>query len=42
MTAAATEKSIVPVRRWAFDIVMVLVLIGASIVGFWPSFAGPS
>ncbi|MGP6170515.1 transglutaminase domain-containing protein [Microbacterium sp. A204] len=39
---ASTEVPVIPVRRWAFDIVMVLVLIGASIAGFWPSFAGPS
>lgn len=31
----------IPARRWVLDILMVTVLLGASAVGFWPSFAGP-
>lgn len=31
-----------PARRWILDIVAVLVLLGVSAAGFWPSFAGPS
>ncbi|WP_235201473.1 hypothetical protein [Microbacterium sp. CH12i] len=29
-------------RRWAVDVVAVLILLGVSVAGFWPSFAGPS
>lgn len=29
-------------RRWILDLAAVAVLIGVSIAGFWPSFAGPS
>lgn len=31
-----------PVRRWIVDLAAVIVLLGVSIAGFWPSFAGPS
>lgn len=31
-----------PARRWILDIAAVAVLLGASVAGFWPSFAGPS
>jgi len=45
--SAATETrtvqaSTIPVRRWSLDIAAVVVLLGASAAGFWPSFAGPS
>ncbi|MGM7667910.1 transglutaminaseTgpA domain-containing protein [Microbacterium sp. A93] len=32
----------ISVRRWITDLVAVAVLLGVSVVGFWPSFAGPS
>jgi len=41
-TASARASRAIPVRRWALDLVAVMVLLGVSIAGFWPSFAGPS
>lgn len=32
----------IPVRRWIVDLAAVVILLGVSIAGFWPSFAGPS
>ncbi|MCS3843475.1 transglutaminase family protein [Microbacterium sp. AK031] len=42
-SAASTipASSTIPVRRWILDIAAVLVLLGVSAAGFWPSFAGP-
>ncbi|MGM1017065.1 MAG: transglutaminaseTgpA domain-containing protein [Actinomycetota bacterium] len=37
MSASATA---LPPRRWALDLGVVAVLLGVSIAGFWPTFAG--
>ncbi|WP_372966812.1 transglutaminaseTgpA domain-containing protein [Microbacterium sp.] len=42
MTALATEWGGLPLRRWILDVSATALLIGVSIVGFWPTFAGPS
>ena len=39
MTSATTAR---PVRRWVLDLVAVGVLLLVALVGFWPTFAGPS
>lgn len=41
MSAAAPVSTTIPVRRWMLDIAAVVVLLGVSAAGFWPSFAGP-
>ncbi|WP_144876466.1 transglutaminase domain-containing protein [Microbacterium sp. 1.5R] len=46
MTAVATALSKdfagMPVRRWILDLGATALLVGVSIVGFWPTFAGAS
>ncbi|MGN8026724.1 transglutaminase-like domain-containing protein [Microbacterium sp. 22242] len=41
-TAATAPRVPLGVRRTLIDLVAVAVLIGVGIVGWWPSFAGPS
>ncbi|MCM3778153.1 transglutaminase family protein [Microbacterium hydrocarbonoxydans] len=41
-TALAKEFAGMPVRRWILDLAASALLIAVSIVGFWPTFAGPS
>ncbi|WP_102194560.1 transglutaminase-like domain-containing protein [Microbacterium aurantiacum] len=40
MTSPAS--SALPPRRWILDLVATALVVGVSIVGFWPTFAGPS
>ncbi|WP_309102974.1 transglutaminase-like domain-containing protein [Microbacterium sp.] len=40
MTAPAPTA--LPLRRWILDLVATTLLVGVSIVGFWPTFAGPT
>lgn len=42
MTLLSTEFAGMPVRRWILDLGVTALLVGAAIVGFWPTFAGPS
>lgn len=42
MTLFTTEKAGLPLRRWILDLTASALLILVSIVGFWPTFAGPS
>lgn len=46
MTAATVHSTGVfaglPLRRWILDLGAVALLVGASVIGFWPTFAGPS
>ncbi|MFJ4223964.1 transglutaminaseTgpA domain-containing protein [Microbacterium sp. NPDC089695] len=42
MTAPAVDRTSVPLRRWILDLGAVALLVGASVLGFWPTFAGPS
>lgn len=42
MTALAPEQTTVPLRRWVLDLVATTVLVGVGLIGFWPTFAGPS
>ena len=41
MTSVSPATSL-PLRRWILDPAASALLIGVSIVGFWPTFAGPS
>ncbi len=41
MTANPSSRTFSP-RRWALDITAVGVLLVVALVGFWPTFAGPS
>lgn len=41
-SASPASSGGIPLRRWMLDIGAVIVLLGASAAGFWPSFAGPS
>lgn len=41
-TALAKDFAGMPVRRWILDLSASALLIAVSIVGFWPTFAGPS
>ncbi|WP_435749077.1 transglutaminaseTgpA domain-containing protein [Microbacterium sp. PMB16] len=38
----ATASSSIPVRRWGLDLAATALLVTISLVGFWPTFAGPS
>ncbi|ALX66262.1 transglutaminase domain-containing protein [Microbacterium sp. XT11] len=42
MTSTVPERTTLPLRRWVLDIGVSALLIGVSIAGFWPTFAGPS
>ncbi|WP_334149244.1 transglutaminase family protein [Microbacterium sp.] len=42
MTALATTPTVMPVRRWVLDLSATAVLIVMAMIGFWPTFAGPS
>ncbi|WEK61959.1 MAG: transglutaminaseTgpA domain-containing protein [Candidatus Microbacterium colombiense] len=42
MTAPATASTALPLRRWILDLSATAVLVGVALVGFWPTFAGPS
>ncbi|HCS62032.1 MAG TPA: transglutaminase [Microbacterium sp.] len=39
---SSATASTISVRRWGLNLGAVAVLLGVSIAGFWPSFAGPS
>lgn len=41
MTSATTSTGL-PLRRWILDLGAVAALVAVALVGFWPSFAGPS
>ncbi|WP_341946487.1 transglutaminaseTgpA domain-containing protein [Microbacterium sp. LWH11-1.2] len=42
MTAPATEPAAISVRRWGLDLGATALLVAVALVGFWPTFAGPS
>lgn len=46
MTAPPVQKAapgrVLPLRRWILDLGSTALLVGVSVVGFWPTFAGPS
>lgn len=42
VSPAPTRPGSVPFRRWALDLTAVAVLIAVALVGFWPTFGGPS
>ncbi|CAH0214743.1 hypothetical protein SRABI76_02356 [Microbacterium oxydans] len=42
MTALAPTPTALPLRRWVLDLVATALLIGVALIGFWPTFAGPS
>ncbi|MBT2475258.1 transglutaminase domain-containing protein, partial [Microbacterium sp. ISL-103] len=42
MTVFTAERGGLPLRRWILDLSATALLIGVSVVGFWPTFAGPS
>ena len=37
-----TSSAPLPMRRWLLDLGVTALLVGVSIAGFWPTFAGPS
>ena len=42
MTAPATTPAPISVRRWILDLGATALLVAVALVGFWPTFAGPS
>ena len=40
--SAPVSAPAIPVRRWILDLTATAVLVAVSLVGFWPTFAGPS
>ncbi|MFS0853081.1 transglutaminaseTgpA domain-containing protein [Microbacterium sp. 179-I 3D4 NHS] len=42
MSAPATAAPALPLRRWILDLGATAVLVLVALVGFWPTFAGPS
>lgn len=42
MTAPATASPTLPLRRWILDLGATVALVVVSLVGFWPTFGGPS
>ncbi|MFD5224366.1 transglutaminaseTgpA domain-containing protein [Microbacterium sp. NPDC058342] len=42
MTASASVPAAHPMRRWVLDLVAVAVLTVVALIGFWPTFGGPS
>ncbi|MEV4669758.1 transglutaminaseTgpA domain-containing protein [Microbacterium sp. LWO12-1.2] len=42
MTAPATASSALPLRRWILDLGATTLLVAVSLIGFWPTFGGPS
>jgi transglutaminase-like putative cysteine protease len=42
MTAPATASPVLPARRWILDLGATTLLIAVSLIGFWPTFGGPS
>ncbi|MDQ0726925.1 transglutaminase domain-containing protein [Microbacterium sp. W4I20] len=38
----ASALSAIPIRRWGLDLAATALLVVISLVGFWPTFAGPS
>ena len=42
MTASSAAFAGLPVRRWILDLGASALLVIAALVGFWPTFAGPS
>ncbi len=42
LTTSATAPSGIPLRRWILDLAATAVVVGVVLVGFWPTFAGPS
>lgn len=42
MTAPAPAAAAITVRRWSLDLVATAVLVAVALVGFWPTFGGPS
>lgn len=42
MTGPQTAFAALPLRRWILDLGATLLLVGVALIGFWPTFAGPS
>ena len=42
MTAPDTASSVLPLRRWILDLGATTLLVAVSLIGFWPTFGGPS
>jgi len=42
MTAPAAAPARISVRRWTLDLGATALLVAVALVGFWPTFAGPS
>ena len=42
MTSLPATTPALPLRRWILDLVSAALLVGVSIAGFWPTFAGPA
>ncbi|GGM39239.1 transglutaminase family protein [Microbacterium saperdae] len=42
MTAPAPASPVLPVRRWILDLGATTLLVAVSLIGFWPTFGGPS
>jgi len=42
MTAVTPARVEHPLRRWVLDLTAVAVLLLIAVIGFWPTFAGPS
>ncbi|MFK3676835.1 transglutaminaseTgpA domain-containing protein [Microbacterium sp. NPDC090218] len=42
MTVPSTAPGGLPVRRWILDLAATALLVSTALVGFWPTFAGPS
>jgi len=42
MTAVTPARVAHPLRRWVLDLTAVAVLLLIAVIGFWPTFAGPS
>jgi hypothetical protein len=42
MTSPSTVSAVLPLRRWILDLGATLLLVGIALIGFWPTFAGPS
>ena len=38
----APQSTAISVRRWCHDLTASAVLVAVALVGFWPTFAGPS
>ncbi|MET0296827.1 MAG: transglutaminaseTgpA domain-containing protein [Microbacterium sp.] len=42
MSTTAPASAAISARRWSLDLTATALLVGVALVGFWPTFAGPS